>query len=239
MEVVTYSGGNFLLDRLLPSELESLKPYLEMVQLEAAQLLYAGRAEEPLEYVYFPVDAVTSMLMRMTHESEIEVGLVGREGMIGVQAAFGSTSVLERWTNQMPGVSARMSVGDFRAQLPAQPTLRLVVQLYVQAPMAFLAQSVACSGRHRIVERCARWLLLSHDGAGSNPFSLTHELLALMLNARRAGVSVAAATLQKAGLIRYVRGCVSILDRPGLEAASCECYEIVKAEYDRVFGERF
>lgn len=239
MAKTNYSGGNHLLDRLPQLELEALKGHVEVVTLSSGQLLYAGSAEQALEYVYFPINGVTSMLATMADGSAVEAGTVGREGMIGAQSAFGSARMMERWISQVPGLSARMTVGDFRMQFRRNPTLRIVVQRYVQSYMAFLAQSVACNSLHLIVERCARWLLLTHDRAGRDVFSLTHEFLALMLGVRRPGVSLAAATLADGGLIAYARGNVTIRDRAGLEAASCECYQITTNETTRLFGEAF
>ena len=234
-----YRGGNYLLDRWPATELPTLAKRLEHVHLTTGQLLYGGSADGPLDFVYFPIDSVTSMLVMMTDGSAVEAGTVGREGMIGAQSAFASARMMERWIAQVPGAAVRIPVGDFRAAFRCSPVLRIMVQRYVQSYMAFLAQSVACNGLHVVLERCARWLLLTQDRAGRSDFALTHEFLAMMLGVRRPGVSVAAGTLAEAGLITYVRGRVSILDRAGLEAAACECYRITTNEFARLFDEPF
>ncbi len=239
MALTDYHGGNYLLDRLPASERSALGERLEVVALLPGMLLYPGAAETPLQFVYFPVDAVTSMIVMMTDGSAVEAGTVGREGMIGAQSAFGSARMMERWIAQVPGTSVRIPVADFRAAFHTSPVLRIMVQRYVQSYLAFLAQSVACNGLHVVLERCARWLLLTQDRAGRNEFLLTHEFLAMMLGVRRPGVSVAAGTLAEAGLISYVRGHVTILDRLGLEAAACECYRITTSDFARLFDEPY
>jgi hypothetical protein len=234
MDGTTYAGGNFLLDRL-GEDFAGLKSELEMVALGSGEVLYPGGAEEELAFVWFPTDAVTSMLTVMSDGSAVEAGSVGCEGVVGSQTAFGSARIIERWICQVPGDSARLPASAFRRAYQAQATLRIVIDRYTQAYMASLSQSVACNRLHTLYERCARWLLLTHDRVGRDDFLLTQEFLSIMLGVRRPGVSVAAATLARAGFISYVRGNVRVLDRPGLESASCECYAVVTREYQRLF----
>ncbi len=234
---VEYSGGNLLLDRLPVDEQTALAHSLEQRSLGSGDVLYPGRLEAPFKYVHFPNGAVASMLVTMADGTAVEAGTVGREGMVGAQVAFGTARILERWIAQVPGLSARMTVDAFREHYDALPTFRTVVHRFVQSYMASLAQSVACNRLHVLVERCARWLLLSNDRAGRDDFSLTHEYLAIMLGVQRPSVSVALATLSKAGFIRFMRGNIIVIDRVGLESASCECYPITTANYERLLGE--
>lgn len=213
-----------------------MKEQLEVIDVGANQLLYPGGAETELESVLFPIDAVTSMINVMSDGSGVEAGTVGREGLVGLPCAFDSYRMVERWISQVPGRVARMSVGDFRRHVDDNPLLRTLLQRYTLAFMTALSQSVACNRLHVLVERCARWLLLTHDRVGRDEFLITQEFMALMLGVRRPGVSVAAAALQHAGFISYARGHLRILDRTGLESASCECYGIQTREYERLFS---
>jgi CRP-like cAMP-binding protein len=180
---------------------------------------------------------VTSMLTVMSDGSAVEAGSVGREGVVGSQTAFGSARIIERWICQVPGDSIRVPAVAFRRAYQTNTVLRRLTDHYTQAYMASLSQSVACNRLHTLYERCARWLLLTHDRVGRDDFMLTQEFLSIMLGVRRPGVSVAAATLARAGFISYVRGNVRVLDRRGLESASCECYVVVNREYQRLFFE--
>ncbi len=237
LNAARYTGGNALLDWLPAKGLAPLRPDLETVDLKMSQVLYPGGSEQEVEHVYFPIDAVTSMLTLMTDGSAVEAGTVGHEGVVGAQSAFGSGRILERWISQVPGLSVRMPARKFRAHFETNPSLRLLVHRYMHSYMTFLAQSAACNRLHVLVERCARWLLLTHDRVGRDDFPLTHEFLAMMLGVRRPAVSVAAATLQSAGFITYSRGNVHVADRAGLESASCECYGVTTQEYNRIFAE--
>ncbi len=232
-----YIGGNLLVDRLPEDERIALVPSMEQLSLGSGDVLSPGWLETPLEYVHFPNGAVASMLVTMADGTAVEAGTVGREGMVGAQVALGSARISERWIAQVPGSSARMSVDAFRDHFVALPTFRNVVQRFVQSYMASLAQSVACNRLHVLVERCARWLLLSNDRAARDDFSLTHEYLAIMLGVQRPSVSVALATLSKAGFIRFQRGTIIVTDRIGLESASCECYAVTTETYERLLGE--
>ncbi len=219
-----------------------MQPVLDVVDMPTENVLYPGGAEEDLEYVYFPIDSVTSMLTLMVDGNAVEAGTVGREGMCGAQSAFGSARILERWISQVPGTGVRIRVADFRAQFASNPTLRVVVQRWLHAYMSFLAQSTACNRLHVLVERCARWLLLTHDRVGRDDFPLTQEFLALMLGVRRPGVSVAASTLQNAGFITYSRGHVRIANahraRQRLDdVQTATTFNVGRRRSNRSFGE--
>jgi CRP-like cAMP-binding protein len=235
MPKAPYNGGNLLLDRLPPNDLAALSTDLEERALPANEVLYGGGSEDDFRHVWFPIDAVTSMLTMMGDGSAVEAGTVGREGLVGFPSALGSVRMLARWICQVPGISMQIDRDRFRTHFDERPALREIVDRYNQSFVASLAQSVACNRLHQLYERCARWLLLTHDRVGRDEFPLTQEFLAMMLGVRRPGVSVAAATLAGAGFISYIRGRIKVLDRAGLESACCECYAVVRDEYDRIF----
>lgn len=230
-----YMGGNVLLDRLPPVELASLRPYLEVVDLTAGQLLYPGGAQRDLDFVLFPIDAVASMVATLADGSTVEAGTAGREGVVGAQCVLASARMFERWIAQVPGAAARIRLTELRDLVGTSAPIRATLQCYLQSYIAFLAQSIACNTRHSVTERCARWLLLTQDRVGRDEFHLTQEFLATMLGVRRPSVSAAAATLANAGFISYTRGTMKIRNRRGLESAACECYALTTGEFERMF----
>ncbi len=165
-----------------------------------------------------------------------EVGLIGPEGMIGLAILLGGDRDGFEILVQVPGTALRMGAGAFREELDRIPALRSVLHRYALAHFEQVARSAACNGRHHVEQRLARWLLMAHDRVEGDEFPMTHEFMSMMLGVRRAGITVAAGTLQKAGLIRYERGRMEITDRPGLETAACECYGIARRAYDRLLG---
>jgi hypothetical protein len=231
-----YRGGNYLLDRLPDDVVRTLRPVLEIVALKIGDVLYPGSAESDMTHVYFPITCVTSMLALMENGNAVEAGTVGCEGLAGFQVIFGTRRMLERWVCQVPGTAARVSVENLWDHFPVNPALLSMLLLYGQSLMTSLSQSVACNGLHTVAERCAKWLLLTHDRAQSDSFQLTQEYLAIMLGVQRSFVSLTASTLQQAGYIRYSRGRVTIVDRTGLESASCECYRNITNEYWRLMN---
>ncbi len=235
--MATYTSGNRLLDRLSPHLLDTIRDALDVKTLDSGTILYPGSLQGPLLSVVFPISCVTSMLATMADGGEVETGTVGYEGMVGAPSAFGSRRLLERWIVQVPGVAAAMRVDDFRRLFATSDEACWIVHRYTQAYMGSLAQSGACNALHLLVERCARWLLLTHDRVRSDQFELTQEFLAMMLGVRRPGVSVAASALQSAGMISYSRGVIHIKNRAALEAAACECYRTTTREYERLFRE--
>lgn len=167
----------------------------------------------------------------------VEAATVGHEGLAPYQAMFGAEPILERWVCTVPGTAARISAPDLRELMDASSALRAVLLQYAQWSTTALAQSVACNLKHHVLGRCAKWLLVMQDALPSEEFCATHEFVSAMLGVRRASVSTAAAHLQRRNLIRYRRGQVNILDRPGLEGAACECYRTITTEYRRLLPE--
>lgn len=225
---------NRLLAALPPEEYERLLPHLQLVTLEYKQVLY--QPNEPIKYVYFPKDGVISLLTIMENGEAVEVGTVGNEGFVGLPLFLGATSIPGQAFSQIPGEALRMGAKVFKGEVTPGSPLHNLLQRYTQALFNQIAQTAACNRLHSIEERFCRWLLMTEDRVRSNQFPLTHEFLGQMLGVRRASVSVVAATIQRAGLICYSRGKMTILDREGLEDITCECYGIVKAEFDRLLG---
>jgi len=226
--------GNKLLATVPTEEYERLVPNLEAVSLSFKQYLY--EPNEPIEYIYFPKSGVVSVLTVMEDGGTVEVATVGNEGMIGIHVLLGADRVPTETFVQVPGDALRMKVDVFKKEVfPGSPLHNLLLR-YTQTLITQLSQSAACNRLHSVEKRACRWLLLTHDRVDSDQFPMTHEFLAEMLGVRRASVSEVAATLQKAGLIRYQRGKMTICDRKGLEAGSCECYEVFKRQYTRLLG---
>jgi CRP-like cAMP-binding protein len=208
-----------------------LAPKLEIVPMTLRQeLIEAGR---PFHHVYFMLTGVTSLVSSLEDGSIIEVATVGNEGMVGLAAFLGAATLPLTAFVQVPGEALRLSTATLAEETRGGP-LNDALRLYTQALLNQIAQSAACNRIHSIEERCARWLLMTHDRVTTDEFPLTQEFLSQMLGVRRAGVSVAAGMLQKAGLIAYQRGKIRIIDRAGLEEASCECYDLIRREYDRL-----
>jgi CRP-like cAMP-binding protein len=226
---------NKLLSALPRKEYERLVPHLEFVSLPFKRVLY--EPNQLIDYVYFPNSGVISM-MTITEDGEtVEAATTGNEGMVGLPILLGVERVPLQVIAQIAGDALRMRSEIFKREVTPDCLLHQLLLRYTQAIISQLSQTVACNRLHSVEERCCRWLLLCHDRVGSREFFLTQELLSQMLGVRRASVSVVAAVLQKAGLIRYTRGKIRILDRQGLEAAACECYRVVKAEFDRLLDD--
>jgi CRP-like cAMP-binding protein len=217
-----------------PEDYALLAPDLQPVVLSLSEKLYW--ANEPARYVYFPETAVISMLSMMEDGSSTEVGLVGREGMLGVRVLLGARETPHAAVVQVAGTALRMEASALDRVLHLGSPLQTLLLRYTQSLLTQIRQSAACNIQHSIYERFARWLLSMRDYARSDELHLTHELISLMMGTRRAGVSVAAAKLQEAGLIHYQRGSITIVDREGLEAAACECYRIVKRETNYLYA---
>jgi CRP-like cAMP-binding protein len=226
---------NRLLAALPEDELERLLPQFELVELAFKQPCY--EAGEPIRHVHFPLRGVVSLVAVLQGGGVIEVSTVGNEGMVGLPIFLGAETSPMAAFCQIPGRAARMGAAALREAVRDGAALVRVLHRYTQALMTQLSQSVACNRLHPLQERCARWLLTTHDRAKADEFPMTHEFLAQMLGVRRAGVTEAARALQQAGCIRYHRGRVTIVDRTGLEDVSCECYRIIRAEYDSLLGD--
>jgi CRP-like cAMP-binding protein len=225
---------NRLLAALPPEDLARLWPWLQPVELAFRQTLHMP--EEPIAAAYFPESGYLSRLAPMDDGDSAEVGLIGPEGMAGLALLLGSDRDNFELMVQVPGTALRLEAAAFHEALEQIPSLRTILQRYALAHFEQVARSAACNGRHHVEQRLARWLLMSHDRVEGDDFPMTHEFLSMMLGVRRAGVTVAAGTLQKAGLIRYGRGRMEITDRPGLEAVACECYGIARRAYDHLLG---
>ena len=230
----TPAPRNRLLAALPPEDLAWVRPRLERVELPVRHTLYA--AHEPITAVHFPETGWVSMLATLENGDAAEVGLIGREGMVGLPLLLGTDHAPFEAMTQAGGTVLRLDAAAFREELEARSTLRTLLLRYAMAFTVQVAQTAACNGRHHIEDRLARWLLMAHDRAEGDAFPMTHEFLSMMLGVRRAGITVAAGSLQKAGLIRYERGRMAITDRAGLEAAACECYGIARRAHDRLLG---
>jgi CRP-like cAMP-binding protein len=235
---VTFSASprapitNRLISRLPASDRERMLAHSELVQLTFGDVLVSPG--ETIRYVYFPTSSFISLISPMDSTS-LEVALAGSEGMFGVPVALGVAYSNVRALVQGAGPAWRMSAASFRRELAANPALLKGVNRYIHVLMSELAQTAGCNRFHVVEQRLARWLLMTSDRAHSSTFHITHEFLAFMLGVRRVGITKAARALQGLKLIEYARGKVSILDREGLERASCECYRVDLDTYKRAF----
>ncbi len=225
---------NRLLAALPAQEYQRLVPHLEGVSFSIKQPIY--EAGEPIEYVYFPSQGLISIVTAMEDGSVIEVGLVGKEGMVGIPVFLGGISTCSYAFVQVEGSAMRMKASRLKAEFNRSGQLQNLLLRYTQALFTQVSQSVACNRFHTVEERLARWLLIVRDNLDSDTFLLTQEFISQMLGTRRAGVTVAAGILSHAGIIRYSRGKITILKPEELEATSCECYRVIKNEFGRLLG---
>ena len=226
---------NRVLGALPPDEYALLLMRLEPCAINTLDVL--ADAERSLRHVYFPETALISVLRRMRDGTLIEAYAVGRDGMVGVPHLLGDPgSPAGTILGEVPGSSLRMPLEELRGMLPELPALAALLPRLALALLDEVQQAVACNSLHTVEQRCARWLLMTHDRVGIDEFLLTHDVLSQMLAVRRAGVTVAAGVLQRAGIITYSRGHVRVVDRAGLEAAACECYGMVRAHGARLLG---
>jgi CRP-like cAMP-binding protein len=227
---------NLLLAALPEAERERLDPFLEWVEMELEETLI--EPEEPIENMYFPFDLVTSTIQEMEDGSIIETGLMGIEGLVGIQLWLNVERTPTRTLVQVPGRAQRMKADDFRREVMEKPSpLNQLVAKYVHAFLIMTSQVAACNRLHPIDERLCRWLKLVHNRIRRERFPMTQEFLAHMLGVHRPTVSTAANMLMKAGLIEYKRGKMRIIDSEGLAAGSCECLELMEAQFDKVFDQ--
>ncbi|HEX8772857.1 MAG TPA: Crp/Fnr family transcriptional regulator [Pyrinomonadaceae bacterium] len=225
---------NRILNALTRSEYERLTPHLESVNLWAGEVLY--RPEEPITHAYFPNRGTVSLVSTFEDGEGVEVGMVGNEGMFGVCVFLGSISTPLLAQVQMAGDGFRMRADVLRKEFRKCGQLQDLLLRYTQAFITQIAQGAACNRAHDIDGRLAKWLLMCQDRSHSKELELTHEFIATMLGTRRAGVTQAAGALKQRGLIDYRRGRITLIDREGLEAISCECYPLVKKEFERLVG---
>jgi len=228
------SVRNRLLAALPSDVLAGLLPKLTPFALVVRQPIY--NPETPIEAVYFPEAGMFSLVANLEDGTQAEVGLIGREGMLGISLLSGIDTAFIESMVQMPGTALRMAVRDFQHEMEASPSFRSIILRYNEALQAQIMQTAACNGRHDLEQRFARWLLMAHDRAESEELPLTQEFMAMMLGVRRPSITVTAGILQRAGLIRYAGGRVTLVDRASLEAASCECYDAVKRRYATLLG---
>lgn len=226
---------NGLLASLPADDYQRVSAELTWRPLKVRQVLH--KHGEPLSEVYFPGRSVCSITNTMEDGGMVEVATVGREGLVGIAAVFGAPVATGETFVQVAGEPAAvMSIGAFRREMERRGAFYDRVTRYSQAFVHMLMQSVACNGLHSAEERCCRWLLMTHDRVGQDDFALTHELLAIMLGVRRPTVTLVMADLARAGIVSHVRGHMRIVDRRGLEEASCECYRNVRTVFDRLLG---
>jgi CRP-like cAMP-binding protein len=226
--------SNLVLNALPSEEYESLTPRLEYVELPLGKVLYD--LEEPITHAYFPLSGTVSIVTVLRDGGSVEAAVIGNEGVLGIPLVLGTERASnQRAQVQIAGSALKIRSALFIDEFKRREHLRSLLLNFLHAFITQISQTVACNGTHRIEDRLARWLLSCHDRIGSYGLELTQEFIAQMLGVRRAGVSVAITGLQKRGLIKHKRGHIQILDRAGLEAASCECYEVVRQEYERLF----
>ena len=227
---------NNLLAVLPPSDYERLVPHLKLVPLPLRKVLY--EPGEPIAQVYFPNKAVVSIVTTMKDGSTVEAGLVSNEGMVGIPIILGDNTTTTTAFVQVSGAAMQMDADILKAEFNRAGAIQTLLLRYVQAVYSELTQGVACNRLHTLEERLARWLLTVSDRLESEDFPLTQEFIGQMLGVRRSGVTVAASTLSRAGMITYQRGQISILNRKDLEATSCECYQVIQKEFARLLGNK-
>ena len=223
--------SNHLLAALPDAEWQRWRKRLEPVDMPLGLVLYESGTT--LSHVYFPITSIVSLLYVMENGASAEIAVVGNEGLVGISLFMGGESTPSRAVVQSAGKGLRLSAVVIKEEFNRAPVLHLLLR-YTQALITQMAQTAVCNRHHSLDQQLCRWLLLSLDRLRGSELVMTQELIANMLGVRREGVTEGALKLQKAGLIKYSRGHITIIDRPGLEKRSCECYEVVKKEYDRL-----
>lgn len=233
---------NYLLNAIPQAIQQKLKPSLTLVSLEQGHRLH--EPGETIEELYFPLDCALSITLTLSDGSTAETGIIGNREVIGINALMGGRETTQTtYIVQIPGHAIRIGASELRDEFDCNKELRDVLLRYTQAFIAQLSQTTACNSRHVLKRRLARWFLETQDrigkgGTGPKELKLTQEFISDMLGVRRSGVTQTAQALQEQGLIQYHRGCIKILDQEGLEAASCECFKVLKDEYNRLLGEK-
>ena len=223
---------NHLLDALSPEEYERLLPQLELVEMRLGEALYESGGK--LQHVYFPTTSIVSLLYVMEDGASAEIAVVGNEGILGIALFMGGETTPSRAVVQSAGFGYRLKAQLLKQEFNHSGPMMNLLLRYTQALITQMAQTAVCNRHHSVEQQLCRWLLLSLDRLASNELTMTQELIANMLGVRREGVTEAAGKLQRSGLIYYSRGHIKVLDRPGLEARVCECYQVVKDEFDRL-----
>lgn len=227
---------NRLLNALTPDLYETLSPYLKEVDLERGQYLYG--ANELVTTLYFPYDSVLSVVVTMSDGRTSETGIIGNREVLDVGAFLNGRTMQMNYMVQIPGKSAKIESSIILEEFNRNQQMRDVILRYIHVFTSQISQTAACNSLHQIDQRLARWLLEVQDRVGQNQLKLTQEFIADMLGVRRSSVTQTAQSLQDKGLIRYRRGSIEILDLPGLEALSCECFRTVKQQYDQFFEDK-
>jgi CRP-like cAMP-binding protein len=223
---------NHILGALGPIERDRIFPHLQLVSMPLGRVLY--ESGDPLLHVYFPLDAIVSLLYVMENGASAEISVVGNEGLIGIALFMGGETTPSRAIVQSAGYAYRLPAQRLKTEFGRHGELQLLLLRYTQALITQMSQTAVCNRHHTVDQQLCRWLLLSLDRLPSNQLVMTQELIANMLGVRREGVTDAAGKLQKLGVIQYARGQITVLDRPQLEKLSCECYAVVKRETDRL-----
>jgi CRP-like cAMP-binding protein len=232
MSIAQDPKSNRLLAALPADDWERLAPHLSLVQLALGHVVY--ESGDQLRSVYFPTDSIISLLYVMEDGASAEIAIVGNEGMVGIAIFMGGETTPSRAIVQSAGHGYRLSASILRQEFSRGGPMQNLLLRYTQALITQMSQTAVCNRHHSIDQQLCRWLLLSIDRLPSNDLTMTQELIANMLGVRRSGVTEAALKLQAAGLIRYSHGHIEVLDRPGLERRVCECYAVVKREFERL-----
>lgn len=223
---------NKLLAALSDDARKRIFPKLKLIELSLGDVIY--ESDQSIEYVYFPVDCIISLLYVMVNGSSAEISVVGNEGMAGVAVIMGGESTPNRFIVQSHGHAYRLRAADLKSEFNNHSEIRILTLRFTQALITQMSQTAVCNRHHSIDQQLCRWLLLSLDRLGNNQLNMTQELIANMLGVRREGVTEAAGKLQKLGVIEYRRGQITVIDRPKLESLSCECYAVVRRENSRL-----
>lgn len=225
---------NHLLASLPADVYERLRPSLEPVSFALGEVIYESGGQ--MTHVYFPTSSIVSLLYLMANGATAEIGVVGYEGVVGIALFLGGDTTPNRAVVQSAGHALKVEAHVLRGEFERGGEMQLLLLRYTQALLTQISQTAVCNRLHTVEQQLCRWLLLSHDRLRSDELVMTQDLISNMLGVRREGVTVAARQLKDRGLISYVRGTITLVDRTGLEAAVCECYRVVKKEYDRLLG---
>jgi CRP-like cAMP-binding protein len=223
---------NRILAALAPEDFAFLEPHLTTIDLQRGEILY--EVGQTIAYTYFPHDAMVSLVTIMHDGKSVEMATFGCEGLFGLVSAFVTRQSFGRYIVQLSGTASRIEIGTMHEAIAARPAIQRLVLSFTEALMAETLQAVACNAVHNVEARCCRWILMTQDRAGQPELPLTQEFLAEMLGVQRSTVSDVARAIQDQGLIRLGRGIITVTDRPGLEAAACECYEIIRQKFEQL-----
>jgi CRP-like cAMP-binding protein len=228
---------NRLLAAVEPEDFAALEPHLAVIDLQRGQILYEAGAT--LTHTYFPHDAMVSLVTVMRDGKSAEMAVFGCEGLFGLVSAFVSSQAFGRYIVQLGGTASRIELARMHEAMATHPMIRQLFLRYTEALMAQTLQTVACNAVHSVEARCCRWILMSQDRVGKADLPLTHEFLAEMLGVQRSTVSEVTRTLQDRGLIRQGRGMITVVNRPHLQKAACECYAVIRQKYQQLLPQTY